>query len=112
MAFALKRHDTLPALRVVISDDAGYPLDLTSATGVTFSMRLSGATTLTISSAAAVIEDAENGVVAYYWQAADVDTAGSYVGELEITTPEGKQSFPSASEPPLRIVIDADLNNA
>jgi len=36
------------------------------------------------------IVDAPNGICEYSWQSADLDTVGDYVGEIEITFPDGK----------------------
>lgn len=114
MSFPLKRHDTLPALRVAVSDDDGYPLDLTTAISVTFSMKAYGAEdgVLKVENEPATIEDIEGGVIRYDWLAADVDTAGQFTGEFEVTSTDGKQTYPGEGEPPLRIVIGIDANNA
>ncbi len=54
------------------------PVNLSSASA-TFNMRPVGSTALKVSAAAVVLSPAIDGVLQYNWQAADVDTAGTYL---------------------------------
>ena len=73
----LFKGNTSPSLTDTIRVD-GAPFDLTDCT-VKFQMKLIGASSLTVDTAATIV-DAEAGEVRYDWQAADVDTAGSFIG--------------------------------
>ncbi len=58
-------------------------------------MRRTGETTAKVD-APAVIEDADNGIVYYSWDAADTDTIGSYEAEFEVTFTGGEiETFPN-----------------
>jgi hypothetical protein len=91
-AFYLKRNDTKEPIEATLSDQAG-PVDLTGAT-VKFHMRsMSG--TVKVGAPATVV-DAPNGVVRYAWAAADVDEAGKFLAEWEVTFADEKvQTFPN-----------------
>lgn len=76
-----------PSLTDTITVD-GDAFNLTGAT-VKFRMRLESSSTLKVDANASVVGDATNGNVRYDWQAADVDTAGEYVGWWRVTLPGG-----------------------
>lgn len=63
---------------------SGVAFDLSSST-VRFKMRPVGSSTLKVDQAATIVS-APDGTVRYDWQAADVDTAGSYLVWWEVTT--------------------------
>lgn len=84
----MKQNDRLPVLEVTIRKTDGTPLDLTNATAK-FIMVDSKTRTVKINESADV-KDAANGVVEYAWAAGDTDTVGDYLGEVEITYPNGK----------------------
>lgn len=103
--FAIKRGDALP-ITVQISDDAGYPLDLTGVTSVRFAMRAAGATTNKVD-AVAQVYDALNGLCRYDLLTTDTDTAGIYSAEFKLTTPDGPQTYPRQGV--IRVVIGTGL---
>jgi hypothetical protein len=77
--FTLKQGDLLPAIREVLSDVNGVPINLTGAS-VTFIMRQLGATAPKVSAPAAVV-DALNGIVQYTWLAGDTSQSGGFAVE-------------------------------
>lgn len=90
--------DRLGKLRVQLTDIDGNPLDLTLATGVTFSMRDKPAATFTgrftdltgtvrVNKQACQIITALTGIVEYAWAAGDLVAAGVCLAEFEITWP-------------------------
>lgn len=94
MAFFIKQNDTSPALQATLKDGLGAVVDLTGAS-IRFHMRKTGDTTAKVD-AAAVIENADNGLVYYSWVAADTDTIGSYEAEFEVTFTGGEiETFPN-----------------
>lgn len=94
MAFFIKQNDTSPALKATLKDGLDAVVDLTAAS-VRFHMRPIGDTTTKVD-AAAVIENADGGVVYYNWTAGDTDTIGSYEAEFEVTFTGGEiETFPN-----------------
>lgn len=86
--FTLKKGDTRPELSITITDEAtGNALDLTGATAKFYMDGEDG--TAKVNGATATIYDAANGKVKYSWQTADVDSAGRYLAEFEITLAGG-----------------------
>lgn len=81
---------------VQLLDDAGQPVDLTGASNVTFSMALRNSTTRKVAAKSGLVAngtytfpdgssqtlDPTDGVVIYQPVAADVDTAGEYIGQF------------------------------
>lgn len=78
----IQQGDTLPVLLFMLTDGAGGAYDLDGAT-VTFRMRLRDAAQGTYKINAACTFVAA-GLVRYALQAADVDTAGEFFGELRM----------------------------
>ena len=112
--FMIKRGDTLPTIRAVLTqkDDEGNdgPIDLSTALGVDFIMKPKDSGTVKIN-AAAVIVTPSMGLVRYDWAVADTATTGSLQAEWEITWPgPKKQTVPTASYHTIDIL--ADLDNA
>lgn len=102
--FYLKRGDTSPSL-IYALDPA--TVVLTGST-VRFNMRLSGGA-VKVSRAAAVIVNATGApTVRYDWQAGDVDTAGFYDAEFEVTYAGGAvETFPNSDF--IRVNITGDI---
>lgn len=108
--FNLKAHDVLPSIQAVLST-GGQIVDLTTATAVTFIMRLTGSTGSPKVDAAATVVAPTGGTVRYDWVGTDTDTAGNYQAEWQVTWPGGKkQTFPTIGYH--SISIEADLDNA
>lgn len=95
MTDKIKRGDLLPTWRVTLYDGeavAGNEVDLSTATGVVIIGKMDD--TVIIDRRAATSANA-TGEVTMEWQAADTDTAGAILFEVEVTWPGGKpQTFP------------------
>jgi hypothetical protein len=104
--FTIKQNDRRPALRVQLKNADGTPLNLATATGVSFSMKQQGS--IKIDKALATVTTATLGLVSYNWQANDTDTLGTYKGEFEITWSSGiTQTMPSDDY--IKIIVLDDL---
>ena len=106
MAFTIKQNDTSPAIQASLKDYNGNPVNLVGAT-VRFHMRSFEGTikvdrTMTITSGT-------NGIVTYFWQAGDTDTAGTYYAEFEVTYSDlSVETFPNNGS--IAITITQELN--
>lgn len=82
--FTLKRGDTATPLTAILSDNNG-PIDLT---GITVRFKMRGTTLVTTKVDKPAIPDPDQitnkGKVKYEWEDADVDSAGSFVGEFKL----------------------------
>ncbi len=78
----LVKGDTAPRLNFTLTQD-GSPINLAGAT-VLFKFRKQGAAS-NVFSRACTIDNAALGTCHFDWQAADLASAGIYVGEVEIT---------------------------
>lgn len=106
MSFQIKKGDTLPALECVIQAPAGSALDLTSAVAVKFIMSPRAGGTPKVDRAATIVTPGE-GRVKHVWQAADTDTAGSFIAEWEVDWGGGnKQTFPRSDYIAIQIIKD------
>ena len=104
--FYLKKGDTNNVLEATLRDVNGVVVNLTGAT-VVFSM-MNAASTVKVSLAACTIVTAAAGLVSYAWVAADVNTAGTYRGEFQVTySGGGIQTFPNDSY--IEVEITADV---
>ncbi len=102
MSFTIKQFDTRPFFVVILKDDFGEPteagVDLSTATGAVFNMREHGGTTIKVNRGAGTITNGTAGEVTYKWGTVDLDTAGTYDAEVEVTWNDGKvETFPSDS---------------
>jgi len=91
--FPLKVGDLLPRYRARLRNAAGAPLNLTTATAVTFKMRPKDSPTTKVSAPATFIDRA-GGVVEYAFAGTDTDTAGDFDVLFLITWPDGPQTIP------------------
>src|ERR1017187_2783152 len=107
----LKAGDTLPAVYTSLTDATGAPIDLTTATSVTFSMAIEGSSTLPVdASTAEFVSPRTSGVVQYPWTDGDSDVAGSYLAAFTVAWPGGSQTFPS--EDAIHILVQPNLTDA
>jgi hypothetical protein len=91
--FYLKRGDTSPSLVYALTPTG---VVLTGAT-VRFNMRLAGGAVKVSRAAAVIVTETGTPTVRYDWQAANVDTAGFYEAEFEVTYAGGAvETFPNA----------------
>lgn len=103
--FRIKRGDTLPPMRAVLTDEEG-PFDLTDCTIVFRYMHTQ--------SGAAIEKDADisggdptQGKVIYNWESGDTDTPGIYFCEWVVTTTGGKEiTFPNGNAEYFEILDD------
>lgn len=106
-----KQGDRMPPLDAILEEGpsgARTRVDLTGCT-VRFIMRALGSATTKVA-AAAVVMDADDGEVRYSWGSTDLDTAGSYRGEFEVTDADGKKrTFPSEDYIAIRVWDDMDI---
>ena len=89
MVYKFVQNDTKPDLEFNITKD-GVPIDLTSST-VKFYMKNSDTGAVKINGVACTITDYLKGLCKYTWQTGDLDTAGNYSGEVEITFGDGSK---------------------
>lgn len=105
-----KRGDTGPPITITCLDGT-VAKDLTGATSAKFIMgtiNAAGNSTAKVNAPAAFDADRTTGKVTYTWAAADLDTAGAYVAEVEVTFSNGqKQTYPSNGY--LTITVMADV---
>ena len=95
--FTLKRGDTAPALRYALIPDT---LDLTGGTVVFNVRRL-------LDRRPATIVTASPPVVEYQWQTGDLDSAGLFLAEFEVTYPDGRvETFPPDNSLSVHVMSD------
>lgn len=106
----LKRNDTAPNIGIVCLSDSN-PKDLTGATVAKFLMGTidaTGASTTKVNGTMTFDGDRTSGLVYYSWAVGDLDAAGIYKAEVEITWADGKkQTFPEDGY--LEIIVLADV---
>lgn len=105
--WTMKSGDRLPSIRATLSSN-GAPVDLTLASGVSFIMRMIGASLPTVNTPAVVVDPA-SGLVRYDWAINDTSVPGQYQAEWEVTWPDGKlQTFPTLTYHSVDILDDLD----
>jgi len=96
MKFEIKQNDTLPPLKVKLTQSDGSILDLTNAT---IKLIISG-----IGERTMIVEDATQGIVRYDWQATDTTKAGIYSAEVKVQYANGtRQTIPTVGTIEIRI---------
>jgi hypothetical protein len=105
--FYIKRRDTIPPIRSIISDANG-PYNLTGCS-VKFHMTRGVGLAAKVNAAANIIGDPTDGLVEYTWAAVDTDTAAIYLGEWEVTLADTTKigSFPNNEQ--IKVTVTADL---
>ena len=91
----LKKGDRLPVIDVQLIGADGGIVNLSTATGVTFTLATKDGRVL-IDKAAASVVNAATGMVRYSWGAGDLDEIGTYLCEWIATFPGGlEMTFPN-----------------
>lgn len=108
-----KTHDTEPPVRAeIISDATGNPVSLAGAS-VKFMLYVlddDGVQTEIVNAAACIENPSTDGIVRYDWQRGDLENAGVYFGEFEVTWLGGNVThFPRSSY--IEINVEADLDD-
>ena len=88
MSIKIVQNDTKPYIEFELTQE-GVPVDLTGCT-VKFYMKDADTGSTKINGSACSITDAENGKCRYVWSGSDTNTAGTYLGEVEVTFPDSK----------------------
>ncbi len=92
--YTLKQGDLEPAVTGFLIDSTGLPVNVATATSVTFRM-MSVLTHTEAFSRPATVDDAVGGELSYAWQAGDTDLAGVYYAEFVVTWPSARpQTYP------------------
>jgi len=104
----LRVGNRLPKLRRQLVDGEGAAINLAAST-VAFRMWPQTGGALKVANAECQIIDAATGVVEYAWAALDVDTAGTYLGEFEITLAGLGQTVPADPRNNVVVVISKKL---
>lgn len=89
MAITFVQFDTAPDIKAVLhrEDEPTVPLDLTGCT-VRFQMRKKDDKRYTVNASATIVAPA-SGQVKYSWGASDLQHAGEYIVQWEVTFPGG-----------------------
>lgn len=106
----LKRNDTNSWARMRLLDEHGAPINLTGAT-VRYTLQHIRLRTLKVNRQTATLMDQTiyPGEVYYEWLTADIDTAGTYREEWEVTYSSGeKETFPVGEDQIVRVIDDLD----
>lgn len=106
--FYLKEGDTSPSIKLLLQRADGTKPDLTGAT-VLFHMRDAATGTVKVNSGVMSVNGSasDHDSVQYDWVAGDVDTAGDYEAEVEVTLSSGKvETFPNAGYKSIKIMKD------
>lgn len=106
--YTQKADDTKEPIVITLLDASGSPVDTTNAVSALFKMSRPGHPTPKVSGAVSFLEPRANGQVRYDWLAADKDTPGLFVSEVEVTWSGGAtQTFPDAGY--YTILVTRDL---
>lgn len=103
--FVTKVGDQEPPISATLEDEDGNAKDLSNASGVDFHMKDPKADSAKVDADATIEGDGSNGEVSYSWAAADVDTAGDFEAEFEVTWSDGDtETFPKDGYLDIRIL--------
>lgn len=105
----LKRNDTAPPISITCLE-AGVPKNLTGAASARLllgTINAQGVSTTKVSGTMTFDPDRTTGKVYYSWAVGDLDTAGDYKVEVEITWADAtKQTFPEDGYLIIHVVAD------
>lgn len=106
---AMKRNDLEPDFVATVYDkDSGKAVDLTLATSARLILTNLDSGAVKVTNGQMLFTDRPNGILTYQWNLGDTDTAGRYVGEVEVTWPSARpQTFPTVGT--LSVIVSADL---
>jgi len=91
--FITKKGDTRVAIKATLLDASGQPVDLTNSSVKFIMAKQNGTVKINRD---ALIQDAANGVVWFVFEANEVDEAGTFRGEFEVTYNDGRvETFPN-----------------
>ena len=100
----IKRGDTRNAIKAVLKDAAGAPVDLT---GCEVKFHMAPLNRPAVISRAAHIENAATGEIWLVWAPGETDTAGVYRAEFEVVYQDGRrETFPSNGYIGIQILDD------
>lgn len=95
--FWIKKDDTLPIIRVQLTNEDTTPVDLTTVSGVLFNYKIRASGSSVVNRTCS-IESAESGIVQYQWVSGDSINAGMYKSEFVTVFNGGRmQTFPQGS---------------
>lgn len=83
----LTQGNTRPPVRFTLKDVNGNPVDITGCTLI-FRMIVIGSLVPTVLDGECTIDTAGSGLCHYDWAEHDLDVAGSYHGQLNVTFPD------------------------
>ena len=100
----IKRGDTRHALKAVLKDASGTPVDLTDCS---VSFHMAPLNRPAVISRAVHIEDAGNGEVWMVWAPGETDIAGIFRAEFEVVYQDGRrETFPNDGYISIQILDD------
>jgi hypothetical protein len=102
--FVTKRGDYRAAIKASLKDASGQPVNLANCIAKFLMADLRGKVKV---SRDAIIQDAVNGIVWFIFEANEVDEAGTFLGEFEVTYADGRvETFPNEGYMTVRINQD------
>ena len=114
--FKIGKGDTAPSLKAQLKDADG-PFDLADCS-VEFVMATSLTAVEKVRAVATIVNpdapegDPDRGRVQYDWVLADTDTAGTYLGEFEVTLPSNAIiTFPNDANKKFKVIVGLTLGD-
>lgn len=104
--FYIKQNDTREPLQIICEKGDESAEDLTGAS-VKFIMSAKPGTSTKVDHAATIVGTASAGVVKYQWITGDTDTAGTYLGEFQVTFSDARiLTYPNTTYINIHIVAE------
>lgn len=102
----VKQNDRAPEVAIQVTDGAGNPVDVTTATAIRFHMKNRWTGVVKVNAEAGIVNGL-TGDIKYVWAAADLNTPGYYVAEFQITFPGGQTlTVPNAENIEITVLPD------